>query len=220
MAIICVSGLISSGKDTIADYLVQTHGFQRESFAATLKDAVAAIFGWPRDMLEGRTPESRIWRETIDSWWANRLNIPNFTPRWALQNMGTDVLRKSFHDDIWIASLEYKLKNSTENIVISDCRFPNEISALRKLDATIVRVKRGADPIWFSTAQQLDSPAAAMAKLYPHVHSSEYGWVNTQFDIIIENNGTLSNLYAHIDQLLNNCILLAKPTPVLDMQFL
>ena len=39
-------GLIGSGKDTAADYLVNSYEFRRDSFAATLKDAVAAIFGW------------------------------------------------------------------------------------------------------------------------------------------------------------------------------
>ena len=56
--IIGVCGLIGAGKDTIADYLVNIHEFRRDSFAATLKDAVAAVFGWDRDMLEGRTRSS------------------------------------------------------------------------------------------------------------------------------------------------------------------
>ena len=53
--IIGICGFIGSGKDTIADYLVNLHHFRRESFANTLKDAVAQVFGWDRTMLEGRT---------------------------------------------------------------------------------------------------------------------------------------------------------------------
>jgi dephospho-CoA kinase len=41
-------GLIGSGKDTVADFLVKYHEFQRDSFAKSLKDAVRAIFGWDR----------------------------------------------------------------------------------------------------------------------------------------------------------------------------
>jgi dephospho-CoA kinase len=57
--IIGVCGFIGSGKDTVADYLVNFHEFRRESFANTLKDAVAAVFGWDRTMLEGRTKTAR-----------------------------------------------------------------------------------------------------------------------------------------------------------------
>ena len=61
--IIGVCGLIGAGKDTIADYLVNIHQFRRESFANTLKDAVSAVFGWDRELLEGRTAQAREWRE-------------------------------------------------------------------------------------------------------------------------------------------------------------
>ena len=75
--IIGVCGFIGSGKDTIADYLTNFHGFRRESFASTLKDAVAQVFGWDRTLLEGRTKQAREWRERVDPWWAERLNIPH-----------------------------------------------------------------------------------------------------------------------------------------------
>ena len=57
--ILGICGLIGAGKDTIADYLVNIHEFRRESFANTLKDAVAHVFGWDRELLEGRTKQSR-----------------------------------------------------------------------------------------------------------------------------------------------------------------
>ncbi len=123
-------GFIGSGKDTAADYLVNFHGFRRDSFANTLKDAVSAVFGWDRVLLEGRTTEAREWREQVDPWWADRLGMPNLTPRWILQHWGTEVCRQGFHDDIWIASLENKMRKTTDNIVISDVRFPNEIKAI------------------------------------------------------------------------------------------
>lgn len=221
MAIITVSGLIGSGKDTVAKYLVNEYGYQQASFASSLKDAVAAIFCWPREMLEGATTESRAWRETVDPWWSKRLGIPALTPRWVLQNMGTDVLRRYFHDDIWIASLERRVHNSTCGIVISDCRFPNEIDALRKLGARQVRVKRGAEPVWYHTAKAaiLTGDHSVMQHSFPEVHSSEYSWVNTVFDTVIENNSTLTDLYAKLDSLVRtvNC---PGPTTTLDTQFL
>ena len=150
--IIGICGLIGSGKDTAADYLVNFHEFKRESFAASLKDAAAAVFGWDREMLEGRTKASREWREQVDQWWATRLNIPHLTPRWVLQYWGTDVLRGHFHDDIWIASVEHKVQQSRDNIVITDCRFPNEIKGLKEQGAKIVWIQRGIIPHWYDIA--------------------------------------------------------------------
>ena len=61
-------GLIGSGKDTVAERLVSHHGFVRDSFAKSLKDAVSNIFGWDRNLVEGNTKESRAWREQPDTF--------------------------------------------------------------------------------------------------------------------------------------------------------
>ena len=58
--IIGLCGAQGSGKDTVANILVSKYGFVRISFATALKDVVAILFSWPREMLEGDTPESRI----------------------------------------------------------------------------------------------------------------------------------------------------------------
>ena len=204
--IIGVCGFIGSGKDTVADYLVNLHHFRRESFANTLKDAVSAVFGWDRTMLEGRTKQAREWREQTDPWWAERLGIPHLTPRWILQNWGTEVCRKNFHDDIWIASLENKLRNSTDDIVISDCRFPNEIAAIKKAGGRVVRVVRGAEPEWYQLAVSRNrgpngnsSWALSGRKLEQlGIHASETAWVGTRFDAVLDNNSTLEDLYQQI----------------------
>ena len=207
--IIGVCGFIGSGKDTIADYLVNLHHFRRESFANTLKDAVSAVFGWDRTMLEGRTKQAREWREQMDPWWAQRLDIPHLTPRWILQNWGTEVCRKNFHDDIWIASLENKLRASTDDIVISDCRFPNEIAAIKKAGGRVVRVVRGAEPEWYQLAVSRNrgpngnsSWALSGRKLEQlGIHASETAWVGTRFDAVLDNNGTLEDLYQQVKRL-------------------
>ena len=64
--IIGLSGTIGCGKDTVADYLVNIHRFKREAFANSLKEAMSVIFGWEWALLEGRSKESRIWREQVD----------------------------------------------------------------------------------------------------------------------------------------------------------
>jgi hypothetical protein len=207
--IIGVCGFIGSGKDTIADYLVNIHEFRRESFAGTLKDAVAAVFGWDRTMLEGRTKQAREWREQVDPWWAERLNMPTLTPRWVLQYWGTEVCRRGFHDDIWIASLENKLRNATDNVVISDCRFPNEISAIKQSGGLVVRVTRGPEPEWYDAAVSMNvgpvrNTTWALSKdriEHLGIHASETAWVGTEFDAVIDNNGSMDHLYEQVKHL-------------------
>jgi hypothetical protein len=198
--IIGVCGFIGSGKDTIADYLVNFHEFRRESFANTLKDAVSAVFGWDRVLLEGRTKQAREWREQVDPWWAERLDMPNLTPRLMLQLWGTEVCRKGFHDDIWIASLENKLRNSKDDVVISDCRFPNEISSIKKAGGKIVWVQRGELPAWYNIAVEANKGHnLAMQELKRiGIHASETSWVGTDFDYVLDNNGSIDELYQQI----------------------
>lgn len=199
--IIGVCGLIGSGKDTIADYLVNVHQFRRDSFAASLKDAVAAVFGWERELLEGRTRSSREWREQVDTWWAARLAMPHLTPRWVLQNWGTEVCRRGFHEDIWVASVENKLRNRRDDVVISDCRFPNEVAALRRAGGLVVQVVRGASPVWWSDAVNRNHE---MPRLHPGVHASEWSWAATDFDRVIPNHGSLDQLYSQINDLVRD----------------
>jgi hypothetical protein len=209
--IIGVCGFIGSGKDTIADYLTNFHGFRRESFANSLKDAVAHVFGWDRTMLEGRTKTAREWREQVDPWWAERLNMPNLTPRWVLQYWGTEVCRRAFHDDIWIASLENKLRNSKDDIVISDCRFPNEIKSIKAAGGIVIRVKRGDDPAWYNDAADMNAgdrclnyslAKGRMAKL--EIHASETAWVGTKFDAVLLNDTTIDDLFARVKDLVQD----------------
>jgi len=149
--IIGLCGSQGSGKDTVANILVSDYGFIKLTFASTLKDIVAILFSWPRDLLEGLTEESRIWRETVDDFWSEKLSIPNFTPRKALQIIGTDLFRIHFNNDIWTNILGKKISivlknNPNTNIVISDCRFTNEFSLIKQFPdshiITIIREKK------------------------------------------------------------------------------
>lgn len=202
-------GLIGAGKDTAADYLVNFHGFRRDSFANTLKDAVSNVFGWDRTLLEGRTTQAREWREQVDLWWAERLNIPKLTPRWVLQYWGTEVCRHGFHDDIWIASVENKMRKTTDNIVISDVRFPNEIKAIHNADGIVIRVKRGDDPEWFDAAASVNrgpngnsSWSLSKNKLEQlNIHASETSWVGGKIDHTVYNDNTIDELFDQIKNL-------------------
>lgn len=147
--IITLSGGIGSGKDTIANFLCAERGFVKLSFADSLKDAVAAIFGLDRDMLEGNTPESRAWREELLPYWDEVLDLDQpVTARLILELVGTEVFRK-FCPDIWVYSLMDKAKHFRDegtSVVITDCRFINELKRLDKMGALQLGTFRHHEP--------------------------------------------------------------------------
>ena len=207
--ILGITGRINSGKDTIADYLCTFHGFKRLSFAGSLKDAVASIFGWDREMIEGTTKSSRKWREQVDPWWSERLG-KEITPRWILQYWGTEVCRNGFHPDIWVASVENKLRNTKDNIVITDCRFSNEVLAIKNAGGITCRVERGPHPEWYQDAIALNKGpthigwAIAKDRLNHYkIHASEYSSVGLNYDHHINNDGSIDDLHKQIESIIN-----------------
>jgi len=158
-------------------------------------------------MLEGSTKEAREEREKVDQWWADRLGMPDLSPRWVLQQFGTNVCREHFHNDIWLATVENKLrKGIMPNVVISDSRFINELNLLKGLGGTMARVCRGPDPDWWEVATQVHvDPIAMKAMELSGIHRSEWDWAGFEFDMLLDNNGTLDDLYRLVDtQLLKN----------------
>lgn len=206
--IIGLVGFIGSGKDTVAKQFVQ-QGCVQDSFAAPLKDMTATIFGWDRDLLEGDTIESRDFRETPDMFWTKKLGVPNFTPRLALQLLGTDIMRNHFSKDIWLDSLEYrmhKINSDAKCIVVSDARFRNELTLIQDMGGKVIWVQRGELPEWFGVAKEAHSNAInrkIMETKYADVHESEWNWAGYPVDFVIENNGTLEDLQQKVSQIQN-----------------
>jgi len=199
MVIIGICGFQGSGKDTFSNYLVNEYGFEKLSFASVAKDVISAIFGWDRKMLEGDTNESRIFREIVDPWWSDKLSIPNFTPRKAMQFIGTDLFRDKFNDNIWIFIIERKiLSKANKNIIISDCRFRNEIDMIRNLGAKIIHIKRNI-PIWFETFKKTNIECDEFKKL----HKSEQEWIKENFDYEIINNESIEEFKEKINIFVN-----------------
>jgi hypothetical protein len=181
--IIGLCGAQGSGKDTVTNILVTKYGFVRLSFADALKDVVAILFSWPRHMLEGDTPESRAWRLAPDAEWSLKTGIPGFTPRKALQMVGTDLIRDHIYINLWIDIVEKRIAmilaaNPKAKIVVSDCRFTNEVAAVKKFPgARLVRIVR-------PECEPLSS----------HSHLSETVDLSESVDITLVNNSTIEAL--------------------------
>ena len=201
MAIIGLVGFIGAGKGTVGE-LLRLQGYKQASFAGALKDTASVLFGWDRDLLEGDTVESRVFREQKDDFWSTRFGY-DFSPRLALQLLGTEAGRDVFHKDVWIFALENRIKNH-KNVVITDTRFPNEIEFIRKQGGIIVEIKRGPEPEWYTTAllENTDGQVGSMSKHWPNIHISEWAWIGQKIDFTINNSGTLEDLRNGVNQML------------------
>lgn len=208
--ILVLTALKGSGKDSVADYIIKNYpNWEKDSFAGTLKDAVSAIFGWDRKMLAGETPEDRVKREEKDDYWSEKLGF-DVTPRNILQKFGTECVRNHFHKNIWVDSLHKKLIDSEKNIIITDCRFKNEINMLKSKGAVFIRIERPPFPNWFKTVQKLNNGNSLnfeelQVKIpeLREVHQSEVDWIGYDNpDYILENDGTLEDLYVKVDEIM------------------
>ena len=155
------------------------------------------MFGWPRHLLEGDTQASRDWRERTDEFWTKEFGYP-FTPRLALQLMGTEVGRDVFHKNFWVIKLkQYILENPNQNYVITDVRFQNEIQFLHDMSGVLIEIQRDVKPHWYDIARKAnngDSKAVRFMVEQSGVHASEWSWIGGPIDHIIDNTGTLDNL--------------------------
>lgn len=208
--IVGLVGFINSGKGTVANLLSTDYNFTQDSFAASLKDACAAIFDWPRHLLEGDTKESREWREVPDAWWSEKLGIENFSPRLALQLIGTDALRNNFNQDLWFLTLANRVRKANGNVVVSDVRFPNEIKFIRDNGGVIIRINRGVLPVWYETALLANKGNSlakdVMTKTYSSAHFSEWAWIGTKEDFEINNDSTVYNLHQQLVKIIESII--------------
>lgn len=170
---LAITGKISSGKDTIADYLVATHDYTKYSFSSPLKKAIQNIFHFSDEQLWGSEKEKE------DLWWG-------YSPRKIMQVCGTELFRDTLQiylpnisKDLWILSFKAQEQEDI-NYVIPDLRFENEAKLIRERNGLIVRVKRN---------KELNLN-----------HSSEQS--NFIPDIEINNNGSLAELYWQIESII------------------
>jgi hypothetical protein len=199
-------GFIGGGKGAAGDILEKI-GYHKESFAKPVKDIASIMFGWERNLLEGDTTESRVWRETKDEFWSKKLNR-EFSPRLALQLLGTEVGRNIFADDFWVNSMEARL-DKNKNYVITDVRFPNEINWINENNGIVFEVSRGEKPEWYNIAREANNgnPEKENEMIYNYkIHFSEWAWIGSNISGIIQNDGTLGELEQKLKILLTNKI--------------
>lgn len=210
-----IMGLIGSGKNTVSQYMQQQSNMVSFAFADRLKDVLAVAFGWDRQLLEGVTTESREWRDKPDPYWSRVLKR-EFTPRMALTEWGTDLIRNHFCDTFWVNILGVDIEKLPveTNIIVTDCRNRNELEYVKSLGFVFIEVMGNNQPQWYYdimnirqqdkyNCDELETDKKIemfMKQNYPTIHSSEYAWVGVvEPEIKIDNTGSLIDLYNQVD---------------------
>lgn len=218
--IVCMSGKAGSGKDTVADYLVSKHGFVRTAFADPLRDIVQLVFVLDHDSVWDRKLRelplkylpnytNKEVKESVD---AGFVNFPNLKPEevfdfvakfgydpydtdfyWSvrklLQFIGTEMFRNMINRDTWVMNFTQRIEPGV-NYVLTDCRFPNELEW--------VKSKFGGKVIFVEVVRQgCDGKGVGLEN-----HESER--YKLPADVVLENNGTLEELYDKIQKVVLN----------------
>lgn len=170
--IIGLSGYARSGKDSVADILVEEYGFIRLAFADKLRQALYALD--PTVISEYSVPHNLQW--VIDQWGWDGVKETGFGPevRRLLQRMGTEAGRNVLGENVWVNAAALDVGESG-NYVFTDCRFINE--------ARVIVGKHGE--VW-----RITRPGVGPA----NDHISEIGLDNYGFSRIILNDQDLDTL--------------------------
>lgn len=199
--IIAICGAKRSGKDVLAEHLVNKYNYERVAFANPLKVAVKNLFNFDDDQVGIGKDEGTDRKDIVDERWG-------ITPRAALQFFGTEIMQEKIQEllpDIKRNFFANTLKNYIENAenagnyendkryVISDLRFIHEHEMLLNMpnvsinDIMIIRVIRPSEN---RTKEQ-----------EPHISELEY--VNIPYDIIMINNGTIDDYIRRFEQIIS-----------------
>ena len=171
--IIGIHGKPRAGKDTIANHLVSKYGFLRYGAGDPVKRATAAMF----DIDVQNLYDDKL-KDSMNDFW----NMPY---RVMAQKVGKESSRDVFGEDFWLRHVEKRLKSLPDDVpglVMADIRYPNEAVWVRQRGGLVLFVERA------------NRPLAANEQ-----HAAEQGLDPSLADVIIPNNGTVEELWAKVD---------------------
>lgn len=151
--IIGIRGYAKSGKDTLANLMVEHLEFEQRAFATALKGTLYATNPW---INLDDTTFVRLQNLIDDIGWDEaKVTYPEC--RRLPQKIGTEGGRENIHQDVWVRPVMES--GYGPRLAISDTRFQNEVDAIRRRGGYIVRVNRpGVGPLNNHASETLDSP--------------------------------------------------------------
>lgn len=187
MIVIGVGGAQRAGKDTVAQYLVDNHGFVRIGLADPLKSLAASI-----DPICEGTLGIRM-NELMASYGEDYVkeNFPEY--RRFLINLGQGL--RAFDEDFWVDCLLAFIvaengETGAERFVVPDVRFENEISGLQHLRS----YDSGAViESWKVYNREAEAAARATGQVTERLFDDPKVWTRT-----LENNSTIDALHLQV----------------------
>ncbi len=169
-------GYMRSGKDTIADYLIENYGYTRFGFAQALKEEVARGVGCTVEELNEEPLRSQV-RPVLQIW-------------------GTEF-RRGQDPNYWISQADQKISRHQSRfgrpIVFNDVRFQNEIDLLRERGFLIIRIDMSVEDVLVYQEAHGEAREVTLARLE---HASEREWQAAEFDVVIPSvRGDMQGLY-------------------------
>ena len=203
MIIVGITGKAGAGKDSIADRLVDKHGFKKMSFAGPLKgvlDQMNPIIGFdlysPQRTIDLRTALERYGEDSVKKLY------PEY--RRLLQKLGTEGIR-SIDNDFWIKAAAKMINAEAKDarLVFTDCRFPNEAKAIQQagwVGGYIIPLPALTTELW-QIHREVERTGEVVE---PHASEENVGQMGEER--LIVNNGTMDDLYWDADQLVRDLI--------------
>ncbi|MFE3144756.1 hypothetical protein [Streptomyces scopuliridis] len=173
-------GYARSGKDTAGEYLTREHGYRRVSFADPLREAAweidpyISVNAWPEfaRRLSDKVAGPNSWERVKDEY----PEVRRF-----LQTLGQSI--RNLDEDFWVRQA-LKRVDEVEALalpaVVTDVRYPNEVTALRRRGFHLIYVDRpGTGPV--------------------NGHVSESAVSSTDADETVSNDGTVADFYTRVE---------------------
>lgn len=187
-----ISGKKRAGKDSFAAALAaamaELHGEPTAAmaFADPIKRCVAECFRLSPD----QTTAQEL-KEVVDPRWG-------LTPREIMQRFGTEVGR-TIHPDVWALNLVDRIKEAlakdpTTNVVVPDCRFPNELELVR-----------GAFPEGFVASVLVTRKDADDGRFAAHASETALDGADVAWDFLVDNCGALEDLKKTARRVAGHC---------------
>lgn len=188
--LIGLGGLLRSGKDAFADYLVDEHGFVKLGMSDALHEAMLAIdpIVEAHGNVYDSTAEGYRYSQLVTAvGYVEAKTDPEV--RRLLQQLGTEVGRNMVGENVWVNIMGRKIydhRAAGHPVVVTGIRFPNEVQMVSDLSGRALWLERPG----------VQAPSTGTAS-----HASENSVSATDFDAVVLNDGSLGELHAKADEI-------------------